>query len=125
MKPLEREIKKQVNDYFKVLGIPLKHHNVGKFISQDGKRTIYVGTKGDPDYTGSYFGRRVWVEVKRPNERPKLHQTLRMIELNQLGDFAVWLDDIKHVLNIVDALRLGCRVEMETNGDYYFVKPAN
>lgn len=122
-RPLERDIKAQVDDYFKVLGIPLTRHNVGKFVSQDGQRTIYVGTKGDPDRVGSYLGRRVWVEVKRPDERPESHQTLRMIELNAMGDFAVWVDGIDHVLKIVDMLRHGYNVEMKPDGDYCFVKP--
>lgn len=42
-------------------------------------------------------GRTIWVEVKRTGEKPRRLQTVRMEELNALGQHVHWVDGINGV----------------------------
>lgn len=65
-------------------------------------RINVVGRKGWPDYGYGYKGRMVFIEYKRPGEKPEPLQSYVHKQLNHCG-FSVWVvDDINEGKRALD-----------------------
>lgn len=78
----------------------------------DGYFFAYPGTAlgqaGTPDFIGCYFGRFVAIEIKRPGERPKPHQSSVQSMIQRTGGcccVAMSVEQVKEFLSVVDLKR--------------------
>jgi len=80
--------------------VRVQRNTVGRFTVHG--RIISVGTKGLLDLT-VYLrdGRYAEIEVKRPGEKPKLHQAQRIADIQERGGIAGWCDSPEGALAIL------------------------
>ena len=69
-------------------------------------KTITLSENGYPDITGVIppTGRALWIEVKRPGNKPTKLQLYRLEQLKSAGALAFWadnLDEVKRQLEII------------------------
>lgn len=58
------------------------------------RKVQWVGRRAAPDRVFAKVGRVVWIEFKRPGERPTLAQTRQHIEMRAAGMEVYWCDDL-------------------------------
>lgn len=64
------------------------------------RKVQWPGRIGAPDRVFIKGGRTVWIEFKRPGEKPRLSQTLEHDRMRAAGAEVHWCD------NVFDALRI-------------------
>ena len=62
-------------------------------------KTIQLSENGWPDITGVIppHGKALWIEVKRPGEKPSELQRYRLKRLKKAGAVAFWTDNLDKV----------------------------
>ena len=62
-------------------------------------KTIQLSENGWPDITGVLppHGKALWIEVKRPGQRPTKLQMYRLKRLKRAGAVAFWTDNVQKV----------------------------
>ena len=85
------------------LGCIVLRHDVGTFLSPNGKHTVKIGTVGEPDLTVLCpNGRTVWLEVKVKPNKPTKEQLAFIKRATEMGHIAAV------VYSVEDAVKL-CR----------------
>ena len=113
------QVRRQVEEYFRMLGVPLDRQNtgVGTYANRDGtERRVRYGARGNPDNTGTLpDGRRIEVESKATGERPTPEQLARIHRVNASNGVAFWVDDVSVAMKVMPHVLSGASVE-ETDG---------
>ena len=67
-------------------------------------KTIQLSDNGYPDITGVIppHGKALWIEVKRPGEKPTPLQKYRIKRLKKAGAEAFWTDSLEKVKRRLD-----------------------
>ena len=65
------------------------------------------GHRGIPDRLFCYKGRVLWMELKRPGEKPTLLQCKWLAQLIDHGFNAVWTDNVAKGIEAIDKHLLG------------------
>lgn len=71
---IQSEILLALSDAFHELGGTFWRQNAGTAKSLDGRRTIKLAPKGASDIVGTFMGRMVAPEIKRPRKKPTEEQ---------------------------------------------------
>lgn len=68
------------------------------------RKVQWPGRHGAPDRVFIKDGRVVWIEFKRPGEKPRLSQTLEHDRMKAAGAEIHWCDSIADALQILGIL---------------------
>lgn len=124
----ESDVLERVKVVCALRGVHVRRQNTGAMRNRDG-RLVRFGRKGDSDLTGiigrgRLRGIAIAIEVKRPGEWPSPHQVGRMIEVNDWGAVAFWVDDADECDRVLRrVVEDGCRVLVHGDGGQELVDP--
>jgi hypothetical protein len=109
-----------VRDILRLLalhGIPAWRQNTGGMANPAG-RYVAFGNPGAPDISGIIpdFGRALYIEVKRPGNRPTAEQWAFLLHAQRAGAFAFWTDSVEYVIRAIPYMKQGHWIE--TDHDY-------
>ncbi len=89
----ESSVAAEIVKYMHGEGWLAKRNHVGTFLTHYGGH-IHVGEQGEPDWLFLRPTASLWVEVKKPSEKPKKHQREYIAKLQHKGFFAVAVDSL-------------------------------
>ena len=88
---LEKDVEGKASDYAESIGYISLKINV-------------VGQRGWPDHLFvNTHGHHVWIEFKKPGEKPSKLQDYRLQQLREQGAEAHWTDNLARAKDILDA----------------------
>lgn len=119
----ESEVTKQCVGYLRIRGASPRRRNVGgvRQIYKGKERYIKFGEKGQSDWwmilpDGS--GRHVEIEFKSSEGWPTKDQICWMIDINEQGAIAFWVNSLNMMIRVYDHIMNGSGIEMNRDGTY-------
>lgn len=124
-KPLESDVQKACIRIMQKAGWRTLRRNVGSFAM--GSRYFRAGERGQSDTYGiipRLGGRHFEVEIKRPGNRPSLHQVAWLLRCHHDGAVSFWVDSAEQCAGMVDAIMRGATISYEPTKRLYPVEDA-
>jgi hypothetical protein len=126
---LERDVLRSALAVLRALGFRPSRRNVGavEAVSKSGRRRLVrFGEPGQADITatcpsGPNRGKRVEIEVKRPDERPRPEQVAFLRSVNESGGIALWIDDAGELARVLRRVLDGATIEVDDAGQCWIV----
>jgi len=97
--PLERDYQADIVANLEKAGCVVTRLNAGVARSFDGRRIIRLAKKGTTDLVVATFeGKTVWLEVKRPGEKPSADQRKYHARLRAMGHTVAVAESVDEAL---------------------------
>jgi hypothetical protein len=129
--PREIDVLRQVLEALLLFGVDVDRQNTAAFFNPQGQ-FVRCGQPGDSDISGMLVsgpgrGKKIDIEVKRPNFDPKRpgnavarerwqRQLARLRRTNEQGGYGWWTTDPRQVTRVLQKINEGWRIVFDEDG---------